>query len=332
MNSQNVSWQDAIKECAALVDRELPRVLGDLEPQSLREAVSYYPSLGGKKLRPALALLACEAAGGKREDAVYAGIAVELVHNFSLVHDDIMDQDSMRRGHPSVHIKWDEPTAILAGDALFAKAFEALDRAPVPAEQKVMMLHELAVATRKVSEGQQRDMELAKDPKATPQAYFDMIYGKTGRLFEAAARLGGLSAKADAKRVDALATYGRCLGRGFQVRDDVLGLTASEEQMGKPWGSDVRNGKRTVIALMALQRAKGKDLEVLRTHLGDHTATREEVEAVIGVFRSTSALDEAQRLARLAADDAIAALQALPRSGARDALEQLARFSVERDH
>lgn len=327
-----MEWQAAVKECAALLDRELPRVLADLEPRSLREAAEYYPKLGGKKLRPALAMLACEAAGGKREDALHAGIAVELVHNFSLVHDDIMDRDSTRRGQPAVHVKWDEATAILAGDALFAKAFEALDRAPVPAEQKAAMLHEVALATRKLCEGQQRDMELAKDPKATPQAYFDMIYGKTGRLFEAATRLGGLSARADAKRVEALAAYGKGLGRGFQVRDDVLGLTAPEEKTGKPWGSDVRNGKRTVIALLALERAKGPDAAVLRTRLGDHTATKEQVEDVIAVFRHTGALDEAQRLAVQASQEAITALQALPKSGARDALENLARFSVERDH
>jgi geranylgeranyl diphosphate synthase, type I len=327
-----MDWQASLKECAALVDQALPGVLRDLEPANLREAAMYYPSLGGKRLRPALAMLACEAAGGKREDALYAAIAVELVHNFSLVHDDIMDKDATRRGQPSVHVKWDEPTAILAGDALFAKAFEALDLAPAPAEQKVAMLHELALATRKLCEGQQRDMELAQSKAATPEDYYGMIHGKTGRLFEAATRMGALSAKASPARVETLSAYGKGLGKGFQVRDDVLGLIAPEEKTGKPWGSDVRNGKRTVILLLAQQRAEGKDAETLRATVGNAKATKAEIEQVIAVFRSTGALDEAQAQARTAADQAIQALQALPAGGARTALEQLARFSVEREH
>jgi geranylgeranyl diphosphate synthase type I len=327
-----MDWRQALQECAGLVDREMPRVLGDLEPATLRAAAMHYPGLGGKRLRPALAMLACEAAGGKREDALYAGIAVELVHNFSLVHDDIMDRDELRRGQPAVHVKWGEPAAILAGDALFAKAFEAVDLAPVGADLKAAMLHELAVATRKLCEGQQRDMELQAAVGASPAEYFEMIHGKTGRLYECAARLGGLSARAPTARVDALATYGKALGRGFQVRDDVLGVVGDEAKLGKPWGSDVRNGKRTLIYLTALQRAQGADAEALRSTVGNAEASKAEVERVVQAFRSTGALDEAQRLGRAAAAEAIAALRALPASGARGALEDFARFSVEREH
>lgn len=328
----SLDWRLALQECAALVDREMPRVLGDLEPASLREATLHYPNLGGKRLRPALAMMGCEAAGGKREDALHAGIAVELVHNFSLVHDDIMDRDDTRRGQPSVHVKFGEPAAILAGDALFAKAFEALGLSPLPAETEVAMLHELAVATRKLCEGQQRDMELQSSTAAGPKDYFDMIYGKTGRLYECAARLGGLAARATAQRVEALARYGRSLGRAFQVRDDILGVTGDEQKLGKPWGSDVRNGKRTLILLLALERARGRDLELLERAVGDAQAGKEEVEAVVEVFRRTGALDEAQREALAAVREAIEALQALPGSGARATLEELARFSAERDH
>ena len=314
-------WEAALKACAAQVDAELPRVLGDLQPASLRDAVRYYPDLGGKRLRPALAMLACEAAGGRREDALHAGIATELVHNFSLLHDDIMDQDATRRGHPSGHVKYGAPLAILAGDALFAKAFEVLHLAPAPAEAKVQMWHELAVASRVLCEGQQRDMELEQARDARPQDYYDMIYGKTGRLYECATRLGGLAARAGPAQVEALATYGRALGRGFQVRDDILDVAGDPKKRGKPWASDVRRGKRTIILLLARERAKGADAALLDRVVGHLDASDADVRRVVDLFQASGALDEAQR-----------ALQGFAPSEARGALEALARFSVEREH
>ncbi|HEV8359333.1 MAG TPA: polyprenyl synthetase family protein [Candidatus Thermoplasmatota archaeon] len=325
-----MSWEQALKECAALVDHELPRALQDVEPASLREAVLYYPSLGGKRLRPALAMVACEAAGGKREAALQAGIAAELVHNFSLVHDDIMDRDEQRRGSPSAHVKFGEAAAILAGDALFAEAFEVIGLGSNPPAVKAAMVHELAVASRVLCEGQQRDMELERAAHATAEDYFRMIHGKTGRLFECATRLGGLAAQASPERVEALALYGKLLGRAFQVRDDVLDLVGDPEHRGKPYASDVRRGKRTILYLLAHDRARGADADTLRAVVGNLQASRADLERAVAVYRSTGAVDDAQRMALDAAREAQAALAALPSSNARGALEALAKFSAER--
>lgn len=326
-----MDWQVAMKEYAALVDKAMPKVLADLEPKALREAALHYPNLGGKRWRPGLAMLSCEAAGGKAEDALHAGIAVELVHNFSLVHDDIMDGDAKRRGAPTVHKKWDTNTAILAGDALFAKAFEAIDLAPAEAERKAAMLHELAIATRKLCEGQQRDVEMPAQKHATPQDYFEMIHGKTGRLYECAARLGGLASGASGERVEALAAYGRAFGRAFQVRDDVLGVAGDARKTGKSVTRDITNGKRTIILLTAMERARGKDAALLRK-VAAQRAKASEAKRVLAVFKATGALDEAQRHAQAAAQEAVDALKALPPSGARDALAKFAWNSVEREH
>jgi geranylgeranyl diphosphate synthase type I len=326
-----MAWPQALQDCAAAVDRELPRVLADLQPPGLREAVQYYPSLGGKRLRPALAMLACEAAGGQRGDAILPGIAVELVHNFSLVHDDIMDQDAQRRGSPSAHERFGQPTAILAGDALFAKAFECLALSPANAEAKSAMLAELARASVALCEGQQKDMELERAAQASAAQYYDMIQGKTGRLFECSTRLGALAAHAPAERVEALATYGRELGRAFQVRDDILDIVGDPQLRGKPFGSDVRRGKRTILLLAALERARGKDAELLQRVAGSAHASDAEVRQVIDLLRALGAIDAAQREADRAANAAQGALRSLQGSAARASLEELARFSAARD-
>lgn len=325
-----MAWEEALKECAALVDREMPKLLHDLEPRSLRDAVLYYPALGGKRLRPALAMVACEAAGGKREQALHAGIATELVHNFSLVHDDIMDQDEQRRGSPSAHVKFGIPAAILAGDALFAKSFEVIGLGPGQGQQKAAMVHELAVASRVLCEGQQRDMELETASDATADDYFRMIHGKTGRLFECATRLGGLASGAPHDTVEALALYGRHLGRAFQVRDDVLDIVGDPKHRGKPYASDVRRGKRTLLYLLAKERAKGADAETFRRVVGNLEASDADLARAVEAYRKTGAVDDAQLAAQDAAREAVRALAPLPSSNARNALEALAKFSAER--
>jgi geranylgeranyl diphosphate synthase type I len=276
-------------------------------------------------------MLACEAAGGARERALLPGIAVELVHNFSLVHDDIMDQDATRRGSPSAHVKFGLPAAILAGDALFAKAFECIAQAPAEPVLKAAMLQELAEASRVLCEGQQRDMDLEQAQGAGPQDYYEMIHGKTGRLYECATRLGGLAAGVPQGQVEALALYGRHLGRAFQVRDDILDVAGDAAKRGKPWASDVRRGKRTILLLLAQERAKGPDAEALQRAVGNLQASESDVRAAVDLFRTTGAIDQAQRDADRAAREAQQALAALPASPARTWLEELARFSATRE-
>lgn len=312
------------------MDGALAGLFDEIDPAPLRDATRWYPDAGGKRLRPVLALLSCEAAGGGAEEALPAALAVELVHNFSLVHDDIMDRDDTRRGRPTVHTKWDEPTAILAGDVLFARAFEVLARIPeAQAHHEASRL--LSVAIRRLCEGQAMDVLFEERDEVSVDEYLHMIQGKTAVLFEVACQSGALaSPKRTAAQVDALATFGEAFGMAFQVADDLLDATADSETLGKPWGSDVRAGKRTLLVLAALERADGSQRKRLLDVLGRLEASDDEVADAVEAMRECGALAHAESVRDGYARKADRALDTLPRSDARETLRALNEWARTR--
>jgi geranylgeranyl diphosphate synthase type II len=214
----------------------------------LVEAMQYSLNAGGKRIRPALVLWSCEACGGDPSDALPAAVAVECVHTFSLIHDDLpaLDDDDMRRGKPSNHKEFDEATAILAGDALFALAFEVLAREVSDPMIAAPMIAELASASgwNGMIGGEAEDLEGEAAPPG--EALVSRIHGaKTARLMEACCRLGAMAAGADEPSINALARYGRALGMAFQASDDLLDVTGNSEKMGKKAGKDESLGKQT---------------------------------------------------------------------------------------
>ena len=313
-----------------LVDAALARSFDEVEPPRLRDATRWYPDAGGKRLRPAMAMLACEAAGGRAEDALPVALAVELVHNFSLVHDDIMDRDDTRRGRPTVHRQWDEPTAILAGDVLFARAFEVLAGIPDAAAHREASLL-LSRAIRHLCEGQALDVQFERQEKVGVADYLAMIRGKTALLFEAATRGGALAAPGAARAgVEALSAYGEHFGMAFQVADDLLDVTADSATMGKPWGSDIRAGKRTVLVLEALERATPAQAADLAGALGRPDAGDEAVQRAVEALRETGAIAQAEALRDEHAGRAARALDALPDTPARRRLAALNEWARTR--
>lgn len=315
-----------------IVDHALPGCFEGIRPDALRDATRWYPDAGGKRLRPVMALLACEAAGGAAEDALPVALAVELVHNFSLVHDDIMDRDATRRGRATVHTKWDEPMAILAGDVLFARAFEVLARIGEPAaHQEAAGL--LSRAIRQLCEGQAMDVAFEKRRDVAVAEYLDMIRGKTAVLFAAACHGGALGApKRSRAAVDALDRFGEGFGMAFQVADDILDVTADSKTLGKPWGSDVRAGKRTVLVLEAEARASPAQRKLLDSTLGKPGASDEDVQAVVDVLRATGALAAAEALRDRHAKAAADALAPLPETPAKRSLLALNEWARTRGH
>lgn len=322
--------ETALSGYARRVDEALFAALADVEPPTLREACEHYPRAGGKRLRPAMALLAAEALGAGPEDAMPLAVALELVHDFSLVHDDIMDRDDTRRGRPSVHVRWDEATAILAGDTLFAKAFEVLAEAPAPAAVRVTLLSDVARMTRVICHGQALDMAF-EGQDVDEAAYLDMIYRKTARIFETAAMGGALLAGADTDAVAELRGYGRAIGIAFQVQDDLLDLQGTTDQIGKPARSDIRAGKRTVVYLHARANADEAQSRILDAGFGDPRADDAAVDAVLQVFVDTQAVAHAEELVRQYTDEAIHHLDALPDTPARTLLTELAEWAAGRD-
>jgi geranylgeranyl diphosphate synthase type I len=333
----------ALKEKAKVVDEAIFELIPEKEPKVLYDAARHYPLAGGKRVRPFIVLTATEAVGGNPEKAVYAAAAVELLHNYSLVHDDIMDMDEKRRGRPTVHKIWGINMAILAGDLLFSKVFEAVAKIPVEAEKVVRVLDVIAKTSNELCEGQAMDLEFENKGTVTIDEYMKMISGKTGALIDASATIGGIIGTENEEYIEALSKYGRNIGIAFQIWDDVLDLTADEEKLGKPVGSDIRKGKKTLIVAHFLENATKEDKEeffkIFGKYAGDvkgegiiEDDVQEEIKKAIDLLKKYGSIDYAAKLARKLADEAKDALKVLPESEARKQLALLADFIVEREY
>ena len=254
------------EEAAAYVQSLTKRVETELqtlslpdEPAELYEPVRYVLAGGGKRVRPVLALLAAEAFGGEeaRERAMPAALAVEVFHNFTLVHDDIMDHADERRGRPTVHIRWDAPTAILSGDLMMGLAYDLLAQVETGRTAEVIRIFHRMVA--RLCEGQALDMAFEQRTDVSVAAYLDMIERKTAALLEAALEIGALIGGADGEARTNLRNVGRDLGRAFQIQDDLLDLTADNKKFGKTIGGDVMEGKKTFLLLRVLECVEGEE-------------------------------------------------------------------------
>lgn len=317
----------------AIADRAIAAYLAVGVQPTLRAAMAHLPLKGGgKRLRVALPMLVAQAAGGRgaRRRVLPFGCALELIHNFTLVHDDIMDHAQLRRKIQTVHKVWDGPTAINAGDALFARAFEVLVELDVEPKLGVEIIGRVARMVRQVGEGQQWDMEYERKEDVTPAQVIRMIERKTALMFSTgaygAARIAGLP-PVKARRLEA---YGRLLGIGFQVQDDVIDLLTPAEDSGKRRGGDIANGKRTLIALDAIESLKGNEHEEFESIFGSRTTDEARLERAISLAERCGAIARATATARRYAKDARAKLSVLPRSPARKHLEVLADYVVLR--
>lgn len=220
------------------------------KPVVLYEAARYVLASGGKRIRPLLTLVAADLAGSFTDDAIHAAVAMEVFHNFTLVHDDIMDRSEMRRGSETVHKKWDEPTAILCGDLLLGVAYEELCRCSV--ERYPPMLTLMNATVRTLCEGQVLDMEFETRNSVSVAEYLCMIEKKTAALLETSLIMGGLSAGASDETLQKLKMLGWHMGLAFQLSDDLLDVSATDDRWGKLTGGDLRAAKKTYILLRAI--------------------------------------------------------------------------------
>lgn len=306
--------------------------LAVITPSNLQEASIYLTKAGGKMLRPSLSLITAEAVGGKRDNALKAGSAIELIHTFSLIHDDIMDDDDMRRGMPSVHKVWGEDVAILAGDTLFSKAFEIIINSNQEINTPVQINQALATvadACVKICEGQASDMGFEDRFDVTEEEYMEMIFKKTGALIAAATKVGAIMGGASDEVIDAMYEYGRLIGLAFQIQDDYLDLASDEETLGKPIGSDIGKGKMTIIAINGLASA-GDDSEKLLEILKDDNNSQEDIDLAIEILTKCGAIEYARNLALDSVNQAKEVLELLPDSSSKQVLSDIADFVLER--
>lgn len=324
---------EILKRYSADIDQEITRALETVDPETLLQASEHLVKAGGKKLRPALAVLSAEAVGGNVQCALKTGAAVELIHTFSLIHDDIMDQDDKRRGKPSVHVLWGEPMAILAGDTLFSKAFETVMKSEedgVTAEKILPALQTVVDSCVKICEGQALDMGFAERLDVSEGEYLMMIFKKTAALIAAATKSGAILGGGTPEQVEALAEYGRLIGMAFQIQDDYLDVASSEEDLGKPVGSDIVEGKMTLLVVHALSQAGEADTERLITILKEEDD--QNIPEAVDILEKCGSIQYAWNVAQEDVNQAKSLLDILDDSPAKDALILLADFVLERSN
>jgi geranylgeranyl diphosphate synthase type I len=277
---------DSIKKNAKFVNKFLRKELKG-NPKQLYDASAHLIIHGGKRLRPFMVVKSCMMLGGRQSDAMAAASAVEMIHNFTLTHDDIMDNDDMRHGVPTTHKKFDMPLAILAGDVLYSKAYQTISKSKLSANYKSQLVTKLSKACIEICEGQVDDIKLAENKRIpTESEYIKMIEKKTAVLFEVACAMGAISAKKSPKDVRNLSAFGRNLGIAFQITDDLIGIMGDSKVTGKAVGNDIREGKKSLPILLAIRKARGSDKKKILRVFGKSKATRAELNAVVGIIRS----------------------------------------------
>lgn len=306
------------------------------EPEVMYDPVRYVLASGGKRLRPVLLLLAARIFGGDDDDALPAALAVEIFHDFTLVHDDIMDSASERRGRPSVHVKWDESTAILCGDYLMGLAYallaQAKARAGAPCWSPVAAIGRFQDMLALLCEGQALDEVFEQRTDVSVQEYLSMIDRKTGALLQASLEIGGMLGGADGTHLKHLRTIGRHAGRAFQIRDDLLDLTAEDVRWGKVKGGDLIEGKRTYILLRAIERTRGADRRWFERIVREAGLPADQVDEARERMQHAGVIDEAQAAVRRHTGEALRATRRLPDVSSSETLRGLLQRMQERMH
>lgn len=326
----DLDFPEDYKQRVKDINELLMKSIDVVEQKRLKEAMAHYPAAGGKRLRPLLATIVCESVGGKPEDAMPFGVALEAIHNFTLVHDDVMDEDDTRRGIKTVHSKFGIAEAILAGDALFARAFELIPESAIESARAIRLVEIMSKAVRLLAEGQQMDMDFESAKAVTSDEYMRMIEHKTAVLYSAAAQGGIIIGGGSEQQEEALFDYGRLIGLGFQIWDDVLDLRSTQEAFGKPVLNDIRNGKKTLIVINALEDLKDIERKELLKVLGNKRASADELKLARDILENVGAIDHAERVAKQLVAKAKDRLSVLPESTHKEALKAFAEYMVTR--
>ena len=315
---------DLVRDDLTAIEREFERGAVS-EVRAITEIGSYLRAGGGKRIRPALLLFSAKLMGYTGPGAVNLGAVVEIVHTATLVHDDIIDEAEIRRGRPSANTTWGNARCVLAGDWLYMQAFRiALE------ERNLRVLDVLISLTQQMVEGELLQMEKL-GRSISRDEHLDLIYRKTACLFSTSMRLGGILGQATPDQEDALAEYGRNLGMAFQIVDDVLDFTATEEVLGKPVASDLREGKATLAVIHALERCTPEERATIQRVLEARTLNGTRPEDILAILNRYGAIEAAHAAAAQYAETARQALRSFPDSEIKRALLWIPDFVVDRE-
>jgi len=298
------------------VDRVIAQRLTTSVPL-IGQISQYIIAAGGKRLRPALLLMVSNALGEQRPTKHTLAAVVELIHTATLLHDDVVDESTLRRGRPTANESFGNPASVLVGDFLHTRSFQMMVEAG-----NMRILQVLSDATNVIAEGEVQQLINTHDASLDEAGYLHVIRSKTAKLFEASTQIAAILAGANATIEAACATYGQALGTAFQIIDDVLDYDGDAAEMGKNLGDDLREGKCTLPLIIAMQRATAEDAQVVREAI--EQGSTEQLPSILSIVKRTGALDATREAAHNEAMRAIAALQALPVNAYTQAMEQLA--------
>ena len=331
-NAEGADLKTSIAEVKELVESRIETALTTTSHPRLSGAMMHLVEGGGKRIRATLPWLVAKAVGDTHAGMLDVGAAIETIHNFTLVHDDIMDDDDVRRGRPAVHIEYNLPTAINAGDAMLAIAFEALASAEgLDPELLPHLVKRIGWMVRRVAEGQQLDIDFEGRIAVSEAEYLEMIEGKTAVMFLTCAEIGAHLAGADRDIIECMHDWGLAVGICFQLMDDLIDVVSDSDTLGKPAGSDIAQGKRTLMVIHALSQIDSPSKQDLLDVLGKgDLATPEEISKGLAALHDLGSVDYARRKAEAYHRDAHLHLNKLPDGPALVALRELTDFQLDR--
>jgi geranylgeranyl diphosphate synthase type I len=300
------------------------------EPRELYAPVWDLLDRGGKRIRPAITFLASECVGGRKEDALGAAAAVELLHNMTLVHDDIEDKSELRRGKPCIHIIYGEPTAINVGDSMLIKVFEIANSSRIPQDRCHRLVSQVAKRAYDITWGQQFEFSMWKRKHFTEDEVIRLLKNKTGALTALSSEAGAIAGGGTEEQIKLLGDFGETIGISFQIIDDTLNVSGNVKEYGKEIGGDIREGKKTLLAAHLLKTANTQDRKTFIRLLGKNRITKQETRKAIQFYEKYGSIDyakaEAQTYLRISLD----LLNKLPASEARNDLVSVSEFLVSR--
>lgn len=328
--------QDNSNKYKAVYLREIKRIEKIFEkayvkskPKSLYEPINYILQGGGKRIRPFLVLCCAHAVGKKFSDVSNASLAVEILHNFTLVHDDIMDKAAKRRGRVTLHIRNGVDTAILAGDIMAVLAYETLLKDCGKDSREVISIFTNGII--EICEGQGLDKDFELRSSVSIKEYKEMIYKKTAALIEMCCLIGAHLGKGKKEEIKALGAYGKNLGMAFQIQDDLLDILADEKKFGKTIGGDLVEGKKTYLFLRALEKAKGEDKKMLLNVIRKKGIARREIGAYEKLYRKLGVIEDAKKEIKIYTNKAISSLETVKREEDKELLKWMALTLLQRN-
>lgn len=291
----------------------------------INQLIDYIINCGGKRIRPLLVVLTARALSYQNQDHIHLAAAIELIHTATLLHDDVVDSSSLRRGHETANTIWGNEASVLVGDFLYSRAFQLIVKI-----QNMKILNIFADATNIIAEGEVLQLLNCHNPDTTEESYYEVIQRKTAKLFEVAAQIGIALSPYSMQQMNAMQHYGMQLGIAYQLIDDALDYNSSAEEMGKNIGNDLAEGKPTLPLIYAMRHGTPAEIELIREAI--KTGSTQNLEAIIAIIESTDAIKYTANAAKQHAYKAQSTLTHIPDSPYRQALHDLTEFVVERNY